>query len=72
MLKIVDLEKVDQGHGVQFLQWYHSMANIKIYKGIVYIFDFPQGTTCANESDTDTADKKTAVAIDEIADLTKN
>ena len=30
--KIVDLEKVGQGHGVQFSQWQQPMANVKIYK----------------------------------------
>ena len=27
-----DLQKVSQGHGIQFLQWRHLMANVKIYK----------------------------------------
>ena len=31
-----DLEKVVQGHGVQHLQWHHSVANIKDYN-IFYI-----------------------------------
>ena len=30
--QIVYLQKVGQGHEVQFSQWGHSMANIKIYK----------------------------------------
>ena len=27
-----DLQKVNQMHGIQFSQYFHSMANIKIYK----------------------------------------
>ena len=30
--KILYLEKVGQGHGLQLSQWRHSMANIKIIK----------------------------------------
>ena len=30
--KIFDLEKVHQGHGIQFLHCCHAMENIKIYK----------------------------------------
>ena len=32
IVKIFDHQDVGQGHGVQFSQWQHSMANIKIYK----------------------------------------
>ena len=32
ILFIFDLQKVGQGHGVQFLLWHHSMENGKIYR----------------------------------------
>ena len=31
-------KKVDQDHGVQISHWYHSMANITIYKRLSHIF----------------------------------
>ena len=36
--EIFDLEEVFQGHKVQHLEWRQSMANIKIYKCIFFIF----------------------------------
>ena len=39
--QIIDLQKVGQGRGVQFSQYFHSMANIKIYKSRPYIFGLP-------------------------------
>ena len=30
--KISDIENEGQGHGVQHSQWFHSMANINLYK----------------------------------------
>ena len=35
---IFDIQKVGQGHGVQFSQLSYSMANVKIYKCLAYIF----------------------------------
>ena len=35
---ILDLEKVGNGHGVQFSQLHHSMTNVKIYKCLQHIF----------------------------------
>ena len=34
----VDLENLDQGHGVQHAKWRHSIANINLYKVIFHIF----------------------------------
>ena len=36
--KIVDLQKVCQGHEVQFWHLHHSMANVQIYKGLKHVF----------------------------------
>ena len=36
--QMFDLDKVGQGHWVQISQWYHSLANIKIYKIVLCIF----------------------------------
>ena len=36
--KVCNFQRVYQGHGVQFSQWHHSMANVKIYKRLPYIF----------------------------------
>ena len=36
--QIFYLQKVDQGHGVQFSKSHHSMTNIKIDKCLSYIF----------------------------------
>ena len=38
MFQILYLQKVGQGHGVQFSQGCHSMVNIKIYKSRPHIF----------------------------------
>ena len=38
--KIFDLENKCQGHGVQHLQWSHSIANINLYKCHTWVF-FP-------------------------------
>ena len=37
------LEFVGQGHGLELLQWYHSMKNIKIYNHRFLHFVFCQG-----------------------------
>ena len=34
----ITIQKVGQGHGVQFLQLHHLMANVKIYKYLPEIF----------------------------------
>ena len=31
-LQICDLENLDESHGVQRLEWVHSMSNIDLYK----------------------------------------
>ena len=38
--KIVHHKSVDQGRGVQFPQWYHSMENINIYTSTLYFYIF--------------------------------
>ena len=40
IFNFLDLQKVDQGHGVQFLQLQHSMAIVKFYKCFPHIFAF--------------------------------
>ena len=37
-IEMFNLHKVGQGHGVQFLQIHHSMANIKMYTCLPQIF----------------------------------
>ena len=38
LLGMFDLEHLGQGQGVQFSQWRHSMANVKIYKRYFFLF----------------------------------
>ena len=37
-----DRQTVGQGHRVQFLQLYHSMANAKIYKCLIFALTVPE------------------------------
>ena len=38
MFQICDLEKIDQGHKVQHLQWFHSIVNIDLFKSHTWAF----------------------------------
>ena len=40
-----DLQKVGQGHRVQFSQKHHSIANVKIYKKFPHIFALALSTS---------------------------
>ena len=69
------LQKVGQGHGIQFSQLRYSMANVKIYKRNLFTFFIfakvrSAVTTVTNEQTHTETDK--AMAIGKIADLPKN
>ena len=46
---ICDLQRISLGPGLQFSQWYHSVACMKIYKHDFYFSYFRWSSTCAHE-----------------------
>ena len=70
--EIFDLEKVDQGHGVQHWQCRSQIANVKIYKRHILHFWFSTKfdlCECLSQTDRQLHDKP--MAIGKIADFPK-
>ena len=47
LIQIFDLQKVGHGHGIQFLQWRRSMANVKSTNVFFYIFILQRYDLCS-------------------------